>query len=672
MADSRYAGEVGLQAVFGQIKAAIAEKQDKINGMGLSHNDYSNEEKQKNAQNVSDIVELNSDIDDIIEKMDGDAILYQFAPVVTVEDAVPGNVALRAKVEPQQDLHGYDKPWVGGAGKNMMKIDLSNDSQTAAGMNFSHTDDTFTLKGTASSTFKIFNFNKVPSIKTNLPYVLSVEIVGSMPKMQLSMYVGDSQGQSLGSMKVIANGAGKFESNAVTFTADVASSTFTIEGIQADGDYDCTIKVQLEQNTQATDWSPYENICPITQYDSCKITRTGKNLWNEEFRIGDFDSITGKEISGNYFCSKDFIGVIPNTNYYFYSGFTEARCYAYQYDKDKKYLGNSEYINFNPNTVFRTSSNTYYIKFLRGGSYSTVYRNDMSIIDANIERKYYKYDGNDYQIELNGNTYYGQLRIDTQGNVYFDVDRAIAEFDGSDSTGWERRATYGTSTRFDYTGLLVVPDTSAVSNNIANYLTSGIIGTNNLECFNFHAINKLLQIQLHTDRLATDNVTGLMTYLASNHLQVCYKIATPFTITLKNTPINLLKGQNTIYVDTGDVEVTVNNTMDAIGSMQEQVNELDSDLSSLLKTQTETITADANGYLTTSLSAYRNMIIAVKDMVINEGAGSRPRPFLFNTILFGGASTNKIGLQFKEWDGTVIGANKEFTVTYVYIEFDAT
>jgi hypothetical protein len=572
MADSRYAGEAGLQAVFGQIKAAMAEKQDKINDMGLSHNDYSNAEKQKNAQNASDIVALNNDIDDIIEKMDGDATLYQFAPVVTVEDAVPGNVALRAKVEPTQELHGYDKPWPAGGGKNIMKIDLSNDSSTAAGMDFSHTDDTFTLQGTASSTFRIFNFDKVPPIKANLPYVLSVEIVGSLPKMQLTMYVGNSQGESLGNLKVIANGAGKYASSAVTLNEDVASSTFTIEGLQASGEYDCTVKVQLEQNTQATDWSPYSNICPITGHTEASVQRDGVNIAdgivrpivcgqnnvyvNTTLPIG---SIVVPIVGG-----RDYTVSIKNAQTIFTSTCAE---FPENGDTTVDAMSGTSGASVTHKTV-STSANAKYL-VVHTGSHDY---EEFQVELGSTATPYVPYAGKTYTIAL-GDTIYG-------GTVDFDsgvmtVDRV--KIVQNDATNVSQLTALTNTTRIT-TSLAIQAKSNNESLCKCNYLE---YLTNYVYDAPHYYVESNAFIAFYPGVMNGDEWRA---YVAANPLEIVYPIATPFTVQLTPQQIQLLKGTNTLTASTGQISVTVNGVSGSIGAVQEQVNELAADIAEQLPT----------------------------------------------------------------------------------------
>jgi hypothetical protein len=63
----------------------------------------------------------------------------------------PQMVNMKCDIEASQDLHGYDKPWAGGAGKNKLKYPYSNTTGTISGITFTDNGDgTLTANGTAT------------------------------------------------------------------------------------------------------------------------------------------------------------------------------------------------------------------------------------------------------------------------------------------------------------------------------------------------------------------------------------------------------------------------------------------------------------------------------------------------------------------------------------------
>ena len=106
-------------------------------------------------------------------------------------------------------------------------------------------------------------------------------------------------------------------------------------------------------------------------------------------------------------------------------------------------------------------------------------------------------------------------------------------YDGSDSTGWDYIATYGTAYRFDCSSLVGKADGQVMS----NLFIKGTIGTADLECIGLHGGDGHLMIQVSASKLNnTATVSALMTYFSSNNLEVNYELATPSADT-QLTPI---------------------------------------------------------------------------------------------------------------------------------------
>ena len=81
-------------------------------------------------------------------------VVKDFAPIITIEDAINKAAKdLKVKVDAVQDLHGYTKPWVGGAGKNIFHPDRTVQSRTVNGVTYSIDDDIVYIKDADDDTF---------------------------------------------------------------------------------------------------------------------------------------------------------------------------------------------------------------------------------------------------------------------------------------------------------------------------------------------------------------------------------------------------------------------------------------------------------------------------------------------------------------------------------------
>jgi len=108
-----------------------------------------------------------------------------------------------------------------------------------------------------------------------------------------------------------------------------------------------------------------------------EVDITGLNIWDEEWELKDISTDTGAKASGNFVVPKEFIRVIPNTQYYWFSPYGGIRFF---YGINKEYLG-FEYAT--ANSTFTTPNNCYYMLFREPTQYGTTYNNDICINVSN-------------------------------------------------------------------------------------------------------------------------------------------------------------------------------------------------------------------------------------------------------------------------------------------------
>lgn len=106
------------------------------------------------------------------------------------------------------------------------------------------------------------------------------------------------------------------------------------------------------------------------------IKTTGFNQWDEQWEQGAFDYFTGDQIADNTrIRSKNFIHVLPNTQYYYKMPTVWQVCY---WDADKQFISASQN---NTDLAENTPQNCHYITFNVGysGAPITEYNNDICI-----------------------------------------------------------------------------------------------------------------------------------------------------------------------------------------------------------------------------------------------------------------------------------------------------
>lgn len=146
---------------------------------------------------------------------------------------------LTVGIEPVQDLNGYDKPWVGGAGANKWDEQWEVGNITTVGTNGTATD-------------RIRSKEYIPVLPSTAYYRVSPN------NLQLFYYDANKEFLSYGIW-----GTGAF-----TTPANASYVRF-----QVDPAYGTTYRNNIAINypSSATAYAPYSNICPITGHDEVRV-----------------------------------------------------------------------------------------------------------------------------------------------------------------------------------------------------------------------------------------------------------------------------------------------------------------------------------------------------------------------------------------------------------------
>ena len=171
--------------------------------------------------------------------------------------------ALSVKLEPIQDLHGYDNPWPAGGGKNKFNIDAIEDYTSGSGATIVQNGNG-SVTVTAASSPNI-NTGKLLKELANLvvgeTYTITFTTTGSINYVYLG---GTSETWNNGTSKTITQ---NMLDGGFYFYASGANTSATISQVM----------IRLSSISDAT-FAPYSNICPISGHTDADVTRTGKNL----------------------------------------------------------------------------------------------------------------------------------------------------------------------------------------------------------------------------------------------------------------------------------------------------------------------------------------------------------------------------------------------------------
>lgn len=164
-------------------------------------------------------------------------------------------------IVPTQDLHGYNKPWAGGTGKN--KLEVTATTQTVRGVTFTvNNDGTIRVSGTNTSSGGI-----------NI-------IIGNvtLPQGTYTISTGNPTGAANNThflnIDPSATGLDVNENVFTTYTfTDSATTTHTIKiYVRAGITVNALYKPMVESGSMATPYEPYSNICPISGHTDVTVT----------------------------------------------------------------------------------------------------------------------------------------------------------------------------------------------------------------------------------------------------------------------------------------------------------------------------------------------------------------------------------------------------------------
>lgn len=275
---------------------------------------------------------------DTLETIDINGTVYEVGGSKPVSKTVTGNpihiadaaaapiVSGEVTFEPKQDLHGYDKPWAGGAGKNKLPLTVDgikalNTTGTWSGNVYSHNNATFELLTDTD--------NNIIGIKVNSSGTTGNAVLYLVPTGTSSLATYLSNGVSYKANGATSSSSFRFdvESNGEwqTITSEGAITfTYTSGGEDRARIFGATGSsinnlvfypmIRLATETDPT-FEPYSNICPIEGYTDCELEVTGKNLVSPSLvmSVGTNNGVTSSIADETYHLS----GTTNATGYYF-------------------------------------------------------------------------------------------------------------------------------------------------------------------------------------------------------------------------------------------------------------------------------------------------------------------------------------------------------------------
>ena len=493
---------------------------------------------QSDVEGLEQEVMAKADAEDLNEAVGDISQLETALTAVEIVDAASGAIAsftdgsdgvpvrdLKVQMEPIQDLHGYDHPWPAGGGKNKFDFQIASPTKTENGITFTVNDDgSVTMNGTATGQSQIYWMMAADDVHQFSGMLLdcfpeAVPGVGVLLEGERAPYTSYAVQTSGSSTPVTISSSIEGNENYANLIIRVVSGT-TISNKK--------VYPMIRPVDSQSGYAPYSNICPISGRDSVTVTRTGVNIWDEEWESGYYLNESGElHPTTNAFVSKNYIHCFPSTSYYFKN--VHNVCF---YDESKNFINRV----FEGTSVATTPSNAHYMKFDRRDS--STYSHDISINYPSTDTDYHAGHVQTVEIPLGQTVYGGTLEV-THGLLT--VDRALVDLG---TLGWFYDSTNSTFTSTEIKGnrsgtpfvSSIYLDAGAVSISVVTDM-QGILRSNALY-------------------LKNSSYTDAATFKAAmSGVQLCYELAQPVTVQLTAQQMTTLLGQNNVWSDADSVAV---------------------------------------------------------------------------------------------------------------------
>lgn len=446
-----------------------------------------------------------------------------------------------AEIVPKQDLHGYDKPWAGGAGKNIFGYEESTTDETATYR--SNINQRLIISKVTENEIKC-NYNNgnysegylvINGVDGTLTYSVSYTI-----KKKTVTYNPDIIKDTVNSdstklvLKVRGNNGGNVAANTeyVTFT-----------------------NIQVESGSTATTYEPYSNICPISGYTAVNVNVTGKNLAPRI--VGSAKGITCSlnkdgsiSATGQASATANIAVVftVHETGTYTLSGCPSGGgASSYQiWIYDVTDLISTTLIDTGSNSTGQLQAGHTYSIRIRYASGVTANETFYPQLEkGTIATEFEPYKRSAITTPLGQTVYGGQLNVLTG---VLTIDKAIITLDGSES--WNDNSTingftlynklYVTSSRAEG-----ISDRFKIITEYDSTEIGLILGLANKHIYASHITDNLSGIS---------SVSDWKAWLSTNNVNIVCEI-TPQTVQLTPQEVNSLLGQNNISADTGDIDI---------------------------------------------------------------------------------------------------------------------
>jgi hypothetical protein len=449
-------------------------------------------------------------------------------------------------MNPVQDLHGQSAPYPAGCGKNLFKA--PTESSTSNQVTLTPIDEnTFTLSGNASTVASMWYIPlpyDIPA-NTNVTFSINNDVVNDEVGIRLLNTVDGGSGTSYGT-SVFAdsvNKTGTVSQNWVAKSINIFVKTghTSVPTI--------TLKIQVEIGTTATNFAPYENICPISGWTELNVARYGINLATTEiYKQGYVLGSDGSESASSNYCITKKIFIEAGKKYIlrFKENSGELSDNAIRigfYKADGTFISRSIITNGRPAITIGNDVAFLCFSYVNVST-SANYKWDIMFNEGETPLDYVPYQGTTHTATL-GSTYYGGKLDMVSGKLT--IDRAYFEYDGSNDENWDKTTSSGNP-------IVRTPKPSGIKSDDTAYTACNMLTrtTSSTQIYVGKFYIGGSNIVIGYD----DTLENWKSFIGTTHLQFVFELETPTEITLTAEQIELLKGNNVVSSDADDLELT--------------------------------------------------------------------------------------------------------------------
>ena len=464
-------------------------------------------------------------------------------------------------IDAVQDLHGYDGPWVGGAGKNKLPMTVDgikalNTAGTWSGNAYTLNNITFTLQTNASGAVTGLNVNGTASANTT--FWIKKNDTGALDFADGTSVIlsgcpsgGSWDDTETYALRLVKNnylaafndtGSGK----TVTYNSMLTLVYIDIKSGVSLNNKMFYPMIRLATETDAT-FAPYSNICPISGHTGVDAWVRGKNLFDATNLINDRTIDTNGDLSGygGRVATPDYIPVKPNTSICLSYSKTVSQNVVFIYALYKDGTLISRVAN-NPMGAVIQTENANQIRFAFYDSVSASDLYNIQLEYGNTATSYEPYNTNSQTIKVSWQTEAGEVF-----GGYVDLVSGVLTATHKSQTGFTR-GSQDSSNKLYNIGTIADIKAFTDARNISPYFIDSMFEKMSLQSARTAETPSIAQ---HDATLYVGGYIGKETELDTllETLQVKYELATPITYQLTPTQIKSLLGNNNAWCNTGDV-----------------------------------------------------------------------------------------------------------------------